>query len=393
MSVVKKSLPVLSVLFSVLMISFLGKQAIVNWQRNRLIPEPDGYAVLQEESTPRSELGEKDWIAADRKLFVLLEEAAQVNVYDPDGRFLYAIRFAHGPNGKAEIGYRNGQLMIATRTAYIHVFEGERQVACYPPTMDEKNERLPEYRELSSFIRLVHSDSTEQERGFARKGNRLYRVDGTDAPKCIVSIPDSHTSLHFWSSVSLGVIRVILGAVQFCAKQRENSLPVCKDRERTNGEKGLRILPYRVKLMPNCSEEALLERVGFRARNLGYSKPVIRETKAGERELYLKPEAFSRAGVCISMNLSELKNTGELPVCCRHPLYFTIFWLVFGAALLAFNVLAVVGTAADWKPTNLILYAVLLVFDAAWVFMYRYPLRREGNAVIGSLLSDSKSPF
>ena len=73
MSVVKKSLSVLSVLFSVLMISFLGKQAIVNWQRNRLIPEPDGYAVLQEESTPRSELGEKDWIAADRKLFVLLE--------------------------------------------------------------------------------------------------------------------------------------------------------------------------------------------------------------------------------------------------------------------------------------------------------------------------------
>lgn len=161
-----------------------GTQAAIYFQRRSLIQEPDAYLVYHEERTPRSRLHEDDWIANDQKIYVLLDEASQVNVYDLSGKFLYGIQFSHSRNGEAEIGMKNGQLIIKTRSNNYLVFEGEQKVEYY--SINKKD-----CEEIKEALQCFKSQKNNQDRAIIQKGNKLYRINELNNQECIIAIPCS----------------------------------------------------------------------------------------------------------------------------------------------------------------------------------------------------------
>ena len=173
-----------------LLLILLGTQEVVFFQRKAIIQTPDAYLVIHEESVSRSKLREEDWFVADQRIYVLLDEASQVNVYDTSGRFLYGILTEHIRNGKAEIGMQNGQLIVKTRSNHFLVFEGETMVRYVPTVTDRDDPGYEEYDRIRSDLRSFQ----QQKKGYdeiSRTGNRLYRLNNAQKPECIVRIPIS----------------------------------------------------------------------------------------------------------------------------------------------------------------------------------------------------------
>ena len=176
---------------SVLLLILLGTQEIVYFQRKALIQTPDAYIIIHEESVPRSELRDEDWFVADQKIYVLLDEASQVNVYDTSGKFLYGILTEHIRNGRAKIGMRNGQLIIQTRSNNFLVFEGETMVQYYSVLTERDDPENEEYEKIRSDLRSFQQQEKEYTDVISRKGNRLYRTDTLQKQECIVRVPIS----------------------------------------------------------------------------------------------------------------------------------------------------------------------------------------------------------
>lgn len=90
------------------------------------VPTPLGRSslrVVSEELFPRSQL--KEFFVADGKLYLYYENAGLVNVYTPEGEYLYGFCYRQDNAGAAFAVYDEGKLYILSRTGALFCTEGK----------------------------------------------------------------------------------------------------------------------------------------------------------------------------------------------------------------------------------------------------------------------------
>lgn len=151
-------------------------------------------------------------------------------------------------------------------------------------------------------------------------------------------------------------------------------------------------LPYRTKATVNCMEASLLEGIRSRANALGYDQPMIRENDSGEKEIVLYPKRSGiRIGAIdlqnISINLSELPETGEVSVCCWESLSGIISFFIVLAWFLAVDIFVIFKSYAQWKQL-VPFYIVLAAANIVLFLIFYYRNRAIAKRVLNTLLRD-----
>lgn len=154
-----------------------------------------------------------------------------------------------------------------------------------------------------------------------------------------------------------------------------------KDNIKHNRKKDFIFLPYKKTISVNCSEESLLERVRFRANTLGYSQPIVNNLETGERQLVLYAEKNRLCNtitpVNISIDLSELKDSGKITVKCWSTMSGIFALLVAMIWCITIEVIVVVKTHTQW--IQMIPFYLILVLAQLGIILMHYNGNRSGG--------------
>ena len=162
-----------------------------------------------------------------------------------------------------------------------------------------------------------------------------------------------------------------------------------------NTDWGKWFLPYRGRLKVACSENDLMDRIGFRAGDAGYRPPIIRVTKEGNREVFLSPADYGErrayADLFIAIDITRLEASGEIGVCCWRKQWRTIFLMLFTLFILAFELFCLYELWLVW-PTQWYMFVVFPLID---VFAYGILFLdvREGRSKVEQMIREYESPF
>ena len=150
------------------------------------------YRVIYEEHLPSSRIGDRDWFVADGRIFVLFEKQSYLNVYDLEGAFLYSIQTYHINNGAERIAYKDGLLIIHTRSGGVYLFDGPEKKEYIPWDRDNKDE-MERSRTYYNYIeREFSAKKLNQEANYYLENNTIYHLTDEGESESVLSFPISY---------------------------------------------------------------------------------------------------------------------------------------------------------------------------------------------------------
>lgn len=147
------------------------------------------YRVFYEDQIPFGTIGDRDWFVADDRIFVLFEKRSYLSVYDPDGAFLYSIQTYHINNGTERIAYRDGQLIIHTRSGGIYLFDGPEKQE-YIPWDRSDTDAMERNRAYYDYIEHeFDAKKLNREAKYYLENNTIYHLKAHEESEPILSFP------------------------------------------------------------------------------------------------------------------------------------------------------------------------------------------------------------
>ena len=150
------------------------------------------YRVIYEEHLPSSRIGGRDWFVADGRIFVLFEKQSYLNVYDLEGAFLYSIQTYHINNGVERIAYKDGLLIIHTRSGGVYLFDGPEKKGYIPWDRNNKDEME---RSQAYYNYIEHEFSVKElnlEANYYLENNTIYHLTDDGEGEPVLSFPTSY---------------------------------------------------------------------------------------------------------------------------------------------------------------------------------------------------------
>ncbi len=164
-----------------------------DWRiRTSTLKSDSEYRVIYEEHLPSSRIGDRDWFVADGRIFVLFEKQSYLNVYDLEGAFLYSIQTYHINNGAERIAYKDGLLIIHTRSGGVYLFDGSEKKEYIPWDRDNKDE-MERSRTYYNYIeREFSAKKLNQEAYYYLENNTIYHLTDEGESESVLSFPISY---------------------------------------------------------------------------------------------------------------------------------------------------------------------------------------------------------
>ena len=145
--------------------------------------------VLFEEVIPGGRIGDGDWFVADGRIFVLFEQYSSLSAYDLEGTFLYAIQTYHIQNGTERIAYKDGSLIIHTRSGGIYLFDGPEKQE-YIPWDRSDTDAMERNRAYYDYIEHeFDAKKLNREAKYYLENNTIYHLTAHEESEPIVSFP------------------------------------------------------------------------------------------------------------------------------------------------------------------------------------------------------------
>ena len=149
------------------------------------------YCVIYEEHRPSCRIGAEDWFVADGRIYVLFEERSYLNVYDVQGTFLYSIETYHMNNGAERIAYKDGLLIIHTRSGGVYLFDGPKMKEYIPwdRTDEEKTEKNRMYYNYIEYE--FSAKKLNQEANYYLENDTIYHLTDAGEGEIVLSFPNA----------------------------------------------------------------------------------------------------------------------------------------------------------------------------------------------------------
>lgn len=161
-----------------------------NWtSRIGALKEDSECRVIYEEHIPPCRIGDGDWFVADGRIFVLFERYSYLCAYDPEGTFLYAIQTCHIQNGTERIAYKDGSLIIHTRSGGIYLFDGPEKQEYIPWDRDDAD-AMERNRAYYAYIEHeFDAKRLNKEAGYSLENNTIYHLTADKENEPVLSFP------------------------------------------------------------------------------------------------------------------------------------------------------------------------------------------------------------
>ena len=177
----------------------------------KALPKSEIFRILDEEYVPRDVVS--SFQATDDGVYVFYDLRGLLNIYSPDGEFLYGIQFPTIKNGHGDFMVDDHVLYIKTRSNGIYVFDGKILQNLF--TLDEAPE---EYRRLTAQMEQPKNCTTIHGRyAYYPSVNKIVLSDDLGT-RTVIELPQQNRNiedLFFWTLMITSAFLYFLGHGNF----------------------------------------------------------------------------------------------------------------------------------------------------------------------------------